>query len=115
MLARTYPMKTSRLNPDEPKKPTTLFDHFRANPRGATSYPEWLNDRVWELLQRPAVRECRLLSGALYAADHGPLFQMLRQCRSYDIGLQRRAVLKGGTIIKEWLPETKESHNVKKT
>ena len=41
-LARTYPMTTSKLNLDEPSKPTTLFEHFRADPLGCTSFAEYV-------------------------------------------------------------------------
>lgn len=105
------------------RPPQTMHEHFRVeplgcesfpeymrlrlcfaiNPQGATSFKNWLDDRIWELLQRPAIRQCRLeLSGVWYAADNGPLSAMVRQCTMYDQHLQRRAVLMDGTIVKEW-------------
>lgn len=30
-----------------------LFDHYRRDPRGASSFNQWCEDRIWELLQRP--------------------------------------------------------------
>lgn len=33
----------------------TLFEYFQANPAGATSCPNWIQDRIWALLQRDAV------------------------------------------------------------
>lgn len=117
---KSYPMTTSKINPDEPRKLTTLFEHFRADPQGAASYPEWISDRVWELLQRPAKWDCvDATNGGGVSFDgtaHGLLWDAIRAVNAPKrTGLLNRVSFLDGTIIKEWLPETKESANVAET
>lgn len=100
---------------------------FHLYPNGFVSFGKWLNYhrrmhgrhplgclhfgekwlQRWEaagrLLEAPAVRECQFVaSRAWYAADHGSVRQLIRQCTMYDLGSARRVVLLDGTIIKEW-------------
>jgi hypothetical protein len=109
-------MTTSKVNPDEPRKPTTLFEYFRVDPRGAASFPEWINDRIWELLQRPAIMQTGhfgVWTGRAFDNVFGCIETAVAFVPRTDANV--RVVLIDGTIIKEWLPETKDSANVEKT
>lgn len=88
----------------------TWIDHHREmhrrHPLDVTEFSAaWL--RRWEaagaLLEAPAVRECQFANSKVwFAADRGPVSQMLRQCTMYDLHLGRRCVLLDGTVVKEW-------------
>lgn len=89
------------------RAPTTLREHFRADPRGADSYPKWIEDRVWELLQRPAVWECLDPNGG--GVEFGPreahehiveaiAYAGTRESRRFTNTVR----LLDGTVIKEW-------------
>jgi hypothetical protein len=114
---KSYPHETTLAAPGYVRPPTTLFERFRADPRGAESFPEWLNDRVWELLQRAAKWDCLDTEnggGVSFDGDaHGLLWDAIRAVRAPKrTGLINRVRLLNGTMIKEWLQETKDSATV---
>lgn len=93
------------------REPNTLHEHFRVNPMGTTSYPKWIEDRVWELFLRPGRLECfdartgrwwiptydgkapRYVGECLQRYIEDPIVQPNR-CRI--------VLATDGTIIKEW-------------
>lgn len=89
------------------RKPTTLHEHFRADPRGASSYTQWIEDRIWELLQRPATIQYQmhdwksLGSPIKWSALHKALAALNRDV-SAPMVAKMRVVILDGTIIKEW-------------
>lgn len=110
--SQSYPHATTPVDPNAKRLPVTLFEHFRADPRGATSFPKWLDDRVWELLQRAAQVEFVVIENDAGTRWHWlPLFGTVNpataaQCLSFAIAdsndYARRVVLFDGTVIKEW-------------
>ena len=81
------------------QQPTTLREHFRADPRGADSFGRWIEDRVWEMLQRPAF----VTTGA-HRRSAWVAWEAIRNAmHEYDV-LQEplRVCLEDGTVIKEW-------------
>jgi hypothetical protein len=104
------------------RKPTTLHEHFRTDPRGADSFGKWIEDRIWELLQRTARMDFVDGEGQPWRAFVSTVVANRKAFELATSGLiQRRGSLKlrivllDGTIIKEWLPETKDSATVEKT
>lgn len=86
------------------RAPTTLREHFRADPRGASSYTQWIEDRVWELLQRPARLQYREHSAwfDLYELAQPAHRWLLSGHVDRHGSVPIRVVLLGGTVIKEW-------------
>ena len=92
------------------RKPTTLHEHFRADPRGASSYTQRIEDRIWELLQRPARLE--LFDDGKwkqdpYCGEYSTAAELLYDVRNGLNSVYKwRAILLDGTIIREWPAET---------
>lgn len=91
------------------RQPTTLHEHFRADPRGADSFGKWIEDRVWEMLQRPARVQVWFEGGRAWTSwvlDSGKFsaHTALDALRRYARHTQwhYRIVLLDGTVIKEW-------------
>jgi hypothetical protein len=40
--SKSYPMQTTPATPGQARPPTTLFEHFRADPLGCTSFAEYV-------------------------------------------------------------------------
>lgn len=91
------------------RPPSTLHEHFRVNPMGATSYPKWIEDRIWELLQRPAIIQVWFEDGRTWTR------WVMDNCENTIatalVTLDRyarytpwhyRIIRPDGTIIKEW-------------
>jgi hypothetical protein len=99
------------------RKPTTLHEHFRADPRGADSFGNWIEDRIWELLQRPCELESNVVGRWIVVGYNKSTARALVElAKSHNEFLgSLRVVLLDGTIVKEWLPETKDSANVAET
>jgi hypothetical protein len=117
--SKSYPMQTTPATPGQVRPPTTLFERFRADPRGASSYPEWLDGRParveyigdamkWE--PGPFESDRGTARGCLDRAQES--FAQPENVRGF---LGVRVVLDDGVVIKEWLPETKDSAIVEKT
>lgn len=88
-----------------------LHDHFRADPRGADSFGKWIDDRIWELLQRSA--KVQSLGVGQWVTVNGhetpiPLFEALIDGPSaHEAYGPTRVKLLDGTIIKEWSAKTR--------
>ena len=114
---KTYPMIMTFAKPGAVRLPNTLHEHFRADPRGATSFKQWRDDRIWELLQRYGQSDYSV-NGELTGTRGGWLYELFAHAakdRGSNPMLRITLKLFNGTIIKEWLPKTKESANVDKT
>ena len=119
---KTYPMIMTFAKPGAVRLPNTLHEHFRADPRGATSFKQWRDDRIWKLLQRSARMDYAdgpdqpWRAFASTALENKKAFELITSGIISRRGSVRlRIVLLDGTIIKEWLPETKDSATVAKT
>ena len=88
---------------------TTLHEHYHADPRGADSFGKWIEDRIWESLQRPA-RWVERGPGVPFWIDYGSItprtvatcIALAVERRAKIPQLQMRVVLLDGTIIREW-------------
>ncbi len=86
-----------------------LFDHYQKDPRGADNYPQWCRDRIWELLQQPAMLQEYPGGCSFYGPPlrFGTLREALADMRTRITApnqVRVRVVLLDGTIIREWPP-----------
>jgi hypothetical protein len=81
-----------------------MFDHFRADPRGAASFPEWLNNR--DLSQKQAFLEFQARNGTWAKCSFSKTVAecVTEHSEAEPWFLPSRLVLLDGTVIKEWLP-----------
>lgn len=94
------------------REPNTLHEHYRCDPRGAKSYPEWVEDRIWEILFGRYGHVQMHFRGEWVNIHEGRACELIQYGAEYaDVprGSTWRAVLYDGTIIKEWPSKTKES------
>jgi hypothetical protein len=102
------------------RPPQTLHEHFRADPRGADSFGKWIEDRIWDLLMRPADLmlddthgsagwyTCKVYDAPLHNFAEGStintaahaLLAAHHEHKHYET--KTRVVLFDGTVIKEW-------------
>jgi hypothetical protein len=98
-----YPHTTTLHDKNAPRKPTTLFEHFRADPRGAATFKQWREDRIWELLQRPATLESKCTGRWIWIGDGISVVDAIIQI---DAGAGFLGPLRprpdDGTVIKKW-------------
>jgi hypothetical protein len=89
-----------------------LHEHFRADPRGAESFGQWIEDRIWELLQRPGRLEyLDRETGRWWAPTFDETTpRTIEECLDRAIfdpramAYRRRvAALLDGTVIREWV------------
>ena len=117
---KTYPMQTTPAIPGAVRLPNTLHEHFRADPMGATSFKQWREDRIREFLQRPA-RGQRYMRGKWESSPANPVWELGlwihcgMRAHEKNPHARIRVILLDGAVIKEWLPETKDSASVDKT
>jgi hypothetical protein len=102
--SRSYPHQTRLAVPEYVRPPTTLFEHFQADPRGATTIGQWQEDRIWELLQQDARVEFRSQSGSWvpYSFAKTAALCIVEHAASGRWFLPSRIALLDGTVIKEW-------------
>lgn len=119
--SKSYPMQTTPAVSGYVRPPTTLHEHFRANPLGMT-FPEWCTARptLLILLDAPAHVEAwdefgndgwRVVTSTP-ATVRAALASCVNEWAQYQNKV--RVVLLDGTVIKEWFPETKDSATVEK-
>ncbi len=109
--SRSYPHITTLAKPGAVRLPNTLHEHFMSDPRGAASFKQWREDRVWELLQRPG-RWLERGPEAPFFIDYGSSTTLtVAACIELAIArkaehpsLRTRVQLLDGTVIKEWAP-----------
>jgi len=98
---KTYPMQTTPATPKYVRPPTTLFEHFRADPRGAESFPEWIEKH------RPASLWTLVRGGASFNEhERQPLSECLRLIDEYakdDKLIRARVIDCFGETVKEWM------------
>ena len=104
---KTYPMATTITKPDAARLLNTLHEHFVADPRGATSFKRYREDRIWELLQRPAMTQeypggCRFYGPGLGIATLHEALADMRIRVTAPNQTRVRVSLLNGTVIKEW-------------
>lgn len=89
------------------REPTTLYEHYRVNPMGRT-YPEWIEDRIVDLLKLPGRVQRQLpgntwehgVSGGAHAVGH--CLEIAIEAHRRNLNARIRVALLYGTIIKEW-------------
>lgn len=87
-----------------------LHGHYLADPRGADNFNRWCNDRIWELLQRPAfwnVYDTNQGGGVTFGGENSVMYQLMIDAinavaHPQRPGLRHRIVLLDGTIVHEW-------------
>jgi hypothetical protein len=106
---KTYPMTTTIAKPGAVRLPNTLHEHFVSDPRGATSFKQYREDRIWELLQRPAMTQeypggCRVYGcGLEFTTLHEALADMRIRVTAPNQTRVRVSLL-NGAVVKEWAP-----------
>jgi hypothetical protein len=101
--SRSYPHQTRLAVPRYVRPPATLFEHFQADPRGATTIKQWREDRVWELLQRPA-RIHEQASSIRMVTPSMPLHEAVSRVATNRERWRHHGQIKllDDTVIKEW-------------
>ncbi len=103
--SKSYPHITTLAKPGAVRLPNTLHEHFVADPKGATSFKQYREDRIWDVLNSPA-RIHEQAGGISFVTASMPAHEAMSH-----VGANRarwnhggQVKLLSGTVIKEWAP-----------